>query len=193
MITQNYDLQKFSKIIESEDLSIEDIEHIQQSLTKRSKNKKEVKMCVVSQCKNKSTNHYDLCRKHCGKHKYDREDCAICMENFPQQPLSCGHWIHFDCIIKTEKKECPMCKSVLSFTRDQLKKFNQYQREIQIKRDQEEEQERIQRRRARREQQLLNNDDYFIPRDLIRFINIISNGENRRINRQQFIQFLLEI
>ena len=211
-------------VIESEDLTQEDDLHIHKILSKRkivkdslrdersssrmrsvlvesTQSVKQHQICCVENCKNTATQHYNLCRKHCGKKKYEREDCAICMENYSQQPLSCGHWIHFECIIKTEKKECPMCQNGLSFTREQNKQFNQYQREMQQKREQEKEriiQQRIQRRQNHREQQLLQqllytNNDNFMTTDLIRFINRISRGRNTLINRQELIQLLLEI
>ena len=92
------------------------------------------KKCIVANCRNYETGHHSLCNKHAGSQKLEKECCAICMddENECKQPLSCGHWIHFDCVLKTSKKECPMCKSVLKFSAEQTVVFNAHFRERKV-------------------------------------------------------------
>lgn len=39
------------------------------------------------------------------------EDCAICMcELDNESPLKCGHYFHMECLSKTHKPECPVCR-----------------------------------------------------------------------------------
>lgn len=45
--------------------------------------------------------------------KYKEDACAVCFEKFDTYfiPLSpCGHYIHKECVIKSGKKECPICR-----------------------------------------------------------------------------------
>jgi RNA polymerase subunit RPABC4/transcription elongation factor Spt4 len=44
--------------------------------------------------------------------------CPVCTENFSvsDKTLSCGHYIHRECIIKSKKTICPLCKSELILT-----------------------------------------------------------------------------
>lgn len=52
------------------------------------------------------------------KREYEKpSDCVICMESLENVDFSldCGHWMHMDCIMKTEKPYCPLCRQKLSF------------------------------------------------------------------------------
>ena len=173
------------------------------------------KKCIVANCRNYETGHHSLCNKHAGSQKLEKECCAICMEdeNECKQPLSCGHWIHFDCVLKTCKKECPMCKSVLKFSAEQTVVFNAHKKEIKMKfqreeslrqaeisfrerdirREQREESLIIGRRQYRYQQQATNTTTHFMSNDLIVFINTMSEGRNERIDRMELIQILLEM
>jgi Ring finger domain len=42
------------------------------------------------------------------------EDCIICTEKMEEErSLECGHWIHYSCIQKQFKAECPVCRKSL--------------------------------------------------------------------------------
>ena len=42
------------------------------------------------------------------------EDCIICTEKMEDdRSLECGHWIHYSCIQKQFKAECPVCRKSL--------------------------------------------------------------------------------
>ena len=44
------------------------------------------------------------------------EECIICYESLANQKrsLDCGHWIHKQCIIKSAKAECTICRKKLN-------------------------------------------------------------------------------
>lgn len=38
-------------------------------------------------------------------------ECPVCFETLrTSKPLSCGHWVHKKCIVKSLKNECPICR-----------------------------------------------------------------------------------
>jgi hypothetical protein len=62
--------------------------------------------------------------KYCNQHKLryrleKPENCSICYEETTNiiVPLGCGHWIHRDCIKKSNKHQCPLCRQKL-YTED---------------------------------------------------------------------------
>lgn len=40
-------------------------------------------------------------------------ECAVCFENLENErkSLDCGHWIHRECVIRSGKSECPICRA----------------------------------------------------------------------------------
>ena len=59
-------------------------------------------------------------------HKYKQEkpeECIVCFESLANQKrsLSCGHWIHKNCIIKSAKAECPICRKQLLLGKNDMK------------------------------------------------------------------------
>jgi Zn-finger nucleic acid-binding protein len=45
-------------------------------------------------------------------------ECPVCYEALEDhKPLSCGHWVHKSCIIKSKKDNCPMCRAKVKLTR----------------------------------------------------------------------------
>ena len=45
-------------------------------------------------------------------------ECPVCYEALEDlKPLSCGHWVHKTCIIKSKKDKCPMCREKVKLTR----------------------------------------------------------------------------
>ncbi len=113
--------------IEIEDITWSDVKKTMKNITIK-------KNCVVDKCRYKATTHYGLCKHHCGEHKRDREDCVICTDSV-KKPISCGHWIHFECIMATGKKECPLCMMTLKLTKEEQQQFKQYNKNRCTKRN----------------------------------------------------------
>jgi uncharacterized protein YbaR (Trm112 family) len=45
-------------------------------------------------------------------------ECPVCYEPLEtDKALSCGHWVHKTCIIKSKKDKCPMCREKVKLTR----------------------------------------------------------------------------
>ncbi len=45
-------------------------------------------------------------------------ECPVCYEPLNEdRALSCGHWVHKSCIIKSKKDNCPMCRQKVKLTR----------------------------------------------------------------------------
>lgn len=53
-----------------------------------------------------------FCYQHVPKFIDEKpNDCFICC--YPlnmKDPLSCGHWVHYECILKSGVKKCPFCR-----------------------------------------------------------------------------------
>jgi hypothetical protein len=73
--------------------------------------------------------------EYCKYHKYqsslwakDKPDvCPICCDKFTNSnvPLSCGHWVHLNCVIKWGEDICPICKEKLILDKKTKKKIEQ--------------------------------------------------------------------
>lgn len=65
-------------------------------------------------CNHSVTDGYSECYQH-RKFKYPRpSECPICFFHFPKYyvPLSpCQHWVCPDCIIRSGKEQCPLCRT----------------------------------------------------------------------------------
>jgi hypothetical protein len=59
--------------------------------------------------------------KYCTRHIHEQEplqsidkpeECPVCVEDFQvdEKPLTCGHWVHKSCVIKSGKGQCPICR-----------------------------------------------------------------------------------
>lgn len=81
------------------------------------------------QCSNSKKSDSEYCQLHHDKYKQHFEkptDCCVCFENFKDtdNPLTpCGHWIHLDCIYKSGKDECPICRVKLILSEENRKKI----------------------------------------------------------------------
>ena len=44
------------------------------------------------------------------------DECPVCLDEFDdeEEPLECGHWIHIECIKKSRRNRCPMCRKHLN-------------------------------------------------------------------------------
>jgi hypothetical protein len=166
--------------------------------------KKIKEKCIVEDCKQKDCGHYGLCKKHSGTCKTEKEDCAVCMDGELKCPLSCGHWIHVECVIKSGKKECPMCKSQLKFTKEQEKAYKLHKKELRIKQEMEDfaevvrnEVREIQERNERRRQQGRNvyqySSTHIMSHDLIHFVRVITDNQNIALDRMNVVEMLLDM
>lgn len=76
--------------------------------------------CCLPSCKNKCFTD-DFCKTHSEKYKFKKpSECAVCfhsLENEKHPILECGHWIHYDCIFKSNKLECPLCRTSIKIPR----------------------------------------------------------------------------
>jgi len=53
-----------------------------------------------------------FCNSHKIKIFEKPEECPICMESLENErvPLSCGHWVHMECLGNLDKYDCPLCR-----------------------------------------------------------------------------------
>lgn len=81
------------------------------------------------------------CFQHQQELKFIQEkpdECLICCDALSEDtPLPCGHWIHLNCIIRSGKAECPVCRSPVVLNERDTKSLQ----EIRIQRREEEIQE----------------------------------------------------
>ena len=80
-------------------------------------------------CRNKVYNSSIKCKLHVDKNVYDiPETCIVCCEKFTidDSPFECGHWVHIDCIYKSCKQECPICRTPIKLTTHQQSRFNKH-------------------------------------------------------------------
>ena len=68
-------------------------------------------------CKRMIQSEDGLCKTH--------RICHVCYETNPSV-LVCGHSVHVDCIIKSGKDTCPICRQKVSLEQEQLEEMNTY-------------------------------------------------------------------
>lgn len=51
-----------------------------------------------------------------------KEQCCVCVEDYPPE-LSCGHFVCTKCVVKSGKRECPLCRQPVALTKCQKKKL----------------------------------------------------------------------
>ena len=107
-------------------LSVEKTLHICHGLTIEGDN--------LVKCQNKSDKQF--CPDHQHRYRLDKpDDCPICMDTISivtEAPLECGHWIHKECLIPTNKHICPVCRQSMKpheiiFVFGEIQQYNQYQ------------------------------------------------------------------
>jgi len=80
-------------------------------------------------CKNDALKKSCFCHLHGSKYSQVTDkpsECCVCTDSFDEKvnPLMpCGHWIHLECIYKSGKKECPICRCELKLTPQQEAKI----------------------------------------------------------------------
>jgi hypothetical protein len=63
----------------------------------------------------------DYCRFHKaqeGTKVEEIETCCVCTDPIDKK-LKCGHGIHIECVIKSGKKQCPLCRAPVRMKKEQ--------------------------------------------------------------------------
>lgn len=62
------------------------------------------------------------CHLHAQLFRFPKPDeCPVCTCPLTDpQPLSCGHWVHRECVLKWGKDQCPVCRSKIRMTKKEL-------------------------------------------------------------------------
>lgn len=60
------------------------------------------------------------------------DECIVCLENVDKmhKPLECGHWIHTDCIVKSGKNNCPICRAPVKLSAHLNRQMEMYSLDI---------------------------------------------------------------
>jgi len=68
------------------------------------------------------------------------DECIVCCYDlYPQKyPLNCGHWIHTDCVVKSGKAECPICRQPVTLSDINTKKLLAVERRHRREKEEEE-------------------------------------------------------
>lgn len=79
-------------------------------------------------CNNIKYQKYNYCYIHYHLYLYDKpEECPICFEKLENKDiLSCGHYVHKNCVIKWGKKLCPVCKTEIKLSKKEMKLINEH-------------------------------------------------------------------
>jgi len=82
-----------------------------------------------TRCKHTVLPGKDYCYQHSGIgfRQSKPDDCIVCCESLEKQrtSLSCGHWVHTNCIIQSAKAECPICRAPLKMGKRAMHKLEQ--------------------------------------------------------------------
>lgn len=91
-------------------------------------------------CKLKTKNSNGFCHVHSDIHSETKstfleetpENCPVCLEKFRSniRALSCGHYCHLSCILKSDKNNCPICRAELPEIVDLTRKDKVFQIEM---------------------------------------------------------------
>lgn len=105
------------------------------------------------------------------KSKFEKlDECCVCVEALTDEDyLSCGHWIHTSCVVKSGKQECPICRTELILSeqdREQIRKIAKAREDEEVE----------------AQHQSLRNEEVINHIITLAFLNEI---ENRRIGGQQ--------
>lgn len=65
------------------------------------------------------------------------QDCPVCFESLDKEnkALSCGHWVHIECVIKSKKDCCPLCRKTVKLSLEEQYRLQELQH--QEKREEE--------------------------------------------------------
>lgn len=99
-----------------------------------------------TKCTKRTNDETGYCHIHKDKHIEEKpSECPICIEKFSRSDkrLSCGHWIHLNCIRKSLKAECPICRCPLSLPEKIVKEIENNAKEMKNEWEREEEENLI--------------------------------------------------
>jgi hypothetical protein len=72
----------------------------------------------TKKCENEVENCEKYCKEHKEKNRFEKpDDCPICLEKISEKSelsLTCGHWIHKNCLKLSEKHTCPICRTKMT-------------------------------------------------------------------------------
>jgi hypothetical protein len=73
------------------------------------------------------------------------DECCICIEplNDEKTPLECGHWIHRECVVKSAKAQCPLCRAPLPHLGKKILKQIETVRKARLRQQVEEEHQEL--------------------------------------------------
>lgn len=96
-------------------------------------------------CTRKS-NGREFCYQHAEGNRFNQlkpDECPVCCESLENQRtrLECGHWIHIECIIRSAKEECPLCRCKLTLPRRARQRIQELTRQREEERIEEEHEE----------------------------------------------------
>jgi len=62
------------------------------------------------------------------------QDCPVCFESLDNEnkTLSCGHWVHIDCVIKSKKDCCPLCRQTVKLSLEEQYRLQELQHQEKI-------------------------------------------------------------
>ena len=53
-------------------------------------------------------------------------ECPVCLESMlDERPLKCGHHVHIECVKRSMKPECPICRTILDLPKDVMKQIDE--------------------------------------------------------------------
>lgn len=57
------------------------------------------------------------------------QDCPVCFESLANEnkTLSCGHWVHKECVIKSKKDCCPLCRQTVELSIEEQYRIQELQ------------------------------------------------------------------
>jgi hypothetical protein len=91
-------------------------------------------------CKNKPKNNEEYCHLHKINNEYKESECCICLEVFTPdfKPLkNCNHYIHIECVYKSGKNICPVCRAPVEFNKKEEKQFQKYKKKLEEEKERE--------------------------------------------------------
>ena len=60
---------------------------------------------------------HKYCSGHANRYRLEKpDDCPVCMDTISSEtetPLECGHWVHKQCLVPTNRFMCPVCRQTM--------------------------------------------------------------------------------
>jgi hypothetical protein len=84
-----------------------------------------------------------------------QEICCVCTDPINTKLTPCGHSVHIDCVIKSGKQLCPLCRQKVRMTKEQRRQTGEYNEKYQ-RENRQEQMENIQGQMENRQEQMEN-------------------------------------